>query len=436
MIWKLALEGDGFDTKLGIGRVLIGSDGLPICLIWIHVDDIFPHGPTRAKCTYALKNILDLKVLVGLICHPTKIKPPAQIQKFCWFLYYSVGTHKLRIPENKVVRDLALLELLMRGSRTIICRLALAVVVGTLQSFVPATLHAIGASFLNHVCRNIHNETLEIFDDIHDFYHSGMALAALDQADFSWREQALASGLREQVQPRDFCTLGVAWGDGSGSGSGGTFEWVDSGKVAPPRMEAWMGARNGTIHSFTSNWRELITVVETLKREEVVFNKFRSRMVFYFTDNEVTYNICKKCSSKTLSLHLLVQQLKALELALGCRLEVIHVPGTTMITHGTDGLSRGILANGFNTDFKSFAVEVFLPDFPSLSLTKWALSHIDIHEEHAPWWNVETDTSLWEPNNLMHTKTLWVLYLGVSRRGFTAAIMTWVEPPGIVHTYS
>jgi hypothetical protein len=99
-----------------------------------------------------------------------------------------------------------------------------------------------------------------------------------------------------------------------------------------PRMEAWMGAWNGAIHSFTSNWRELRIVVETLKREEVVFNKLRDRIVFQLTDNEVTYNICKKGSSKTLSLHLLVQQLKALELALGCRLEVIHVPGTTMIT--------------------------------------------------------------------------------------------------------
>jgi hypothetical protein len=84
--WKVALGGDEFDPKLGIGRVLIGSDGLPACLIWIHVDDIFLHGPTCEKCTSALKKILDLTVLVGLICHPTKLKPPAQIQKFCGFL--------------------------------------------------------------------------------------------------------------------------------------------------------------------------------------------------------------------------------------------------------------------------------------------------------------------------------------------------------------
>jgi hypothetical protein len=71
-------------------------------------------------------------------------------------------------------------------------------------------------------------------------------------------------------------------------------------------MEAWTGAWNGNVHGFTSKRRELRTVVATLKREEVVFNKLRGRMVFYFTDNEVTYNICKKGPSKTLSLHLLV----------------------------------------------------------------------------------------------------------------------------------
>jgi hypothetical protein len=75
--------------------------------------------------------------------------------------------------------------------------------VGSLQSLVPATPNAIGAYFLHHVYRNIHNETLENFDDIDDFYHSGLALGALAQVYFSWWEQALTSGLREQVQPRD-----------------------------------------------------------------------------------------------------------------------------------------------------------------------------------------------------------------------------------------
>jgi hypothetical protein len=184
--WKVALEGDKFDPKLGVGRILIGSYGLPACLIWIHVDDIFLHGPTHEKFTSALEKILDLTVLVGLICHPTKLKPLAQIQKFCGFLYDSVGTPKLRIPDKKVFRALALLNFLMRGSRAVICGLALAVVVGTLQSLVPVTPNAIGASFLHHVYHNIHNENLDNFENIHDFYHSDLALGALARADFCW----------------------------------------------------------------------------------------------------------------------------------------------------------------------------------------------------------------------------------------------------------
>jgi hypothetical protein len=209
---RVALEGSGFDPKLGIGHILIGYYGLPVCLIWIHVDDIFLHRPTRSKCTSTLKKILDLTVLVGLICHPTKLKPPAQIQNFCGFLYESKGTPKLIIPDIKVVRDLALLGFPTRGSRTILCPVDLAVAVGTLKSLVPTTPNTIGASFLHHVYRNIHNETLERFDNIQHFYYSGLYLGALAEEDFSWWEQALKSGLREQVQPRYLCTLGVAWG--------------------------------------------------------------------------------------------------------------------------------------------------------------------------------------------------------------------------------
>jgi hypothetical protein len=46
---------------------------------------------------------------------------------------------------------------------------------------------------------------------------------------------------------------------------------------ALPEMQAWVGAWNRTVHSFTSNWRELRTVAETLKREEVVFDKLREK---------------------------------------------------------------------------------------------------------------------------------------------------------------
>jgi hypothetical protein len=251
----------------------------------------------------------------------------------------------------------------MRGSREVICRLALAVVIGTLQYLVPATRNAIGASFLNHVYRNIHNENLDNFENIHDLYHSGLTLGALAQTDFCWWEQALNSGLREQVQPRYFCTLGVAWGDGIGSGSGSTFEWVESGKGVLPKMEAWIG--DWTEVSGTCTW-----------------------------------------------------------VSLGS-----HPCPRNHYDHTGYRLSRGIWANGFNTDFKYFAVEVFLPDLTSISLTHWDLRRIGIQAEHVAWWNVETGTSSWAPTKLMHTHTFWILSPGVSRQGFTAAIMVWVESP-------
>jgi hypothetical protein len=62
------------------------------------------------------------------------------------------------------------------------------------------------------VYRNIHNQPLETFDNIQDFYHSWLNLGALAEAYLSWWEQTLKSGLRGKVQPRDVYTLGVVWG--------------------------------------------------------------------------------------------------------------------------------------------------------------------------------------------------------------------------------
>jgi hypothetical protein len=145
-----------------------------------HVYNVFLHGPMRVKCASALKKTLDFMV---------------HVQKFGRFLYNSETTPKLRIPDIKVLRALALLGFLMRGSITLLGRLALEVVVGTLQYLVPATPNAIGASFVHHVYQNIHNETLENFDNIQDFYHSGLNLGALAEADFHWWGKTLKSGL-------------------------------------------------------------------------------------------------------------------------------------------------------------------------------------------------------------------------------------------------
>jgi hypothetical protein len=64
-----------------------------------------------------------------------------------------------------------------------------------------------------------------------------------------------------------------------------------------------------------------------------------------------------------------------------------------MLTQVTDGLSRSIWANPFNTEFHYFTSDAFLPALPTLGLTKWALEKIQISPDFAPFWNVETDMS-------------------------------------------
>jgi hypothetical protein len=63
---------------------------------------------------------------------------------------------------------------------------------------------------------------------------------------------------------------------------------------------------------------------------------------FYFTDNIVTYYAMAKGASRIPSLHAIVAACKELETDLGCHLEPVHVPGTTIILQTTDGLSRGV----------------------------------------------------------------------------------------------
>jgi hypothetical protein len=65
-------------------------------------------------------------------------------------------------------------------------------------------------------------------------------------------------------------------------------------------------------------------------------------VLFYFTDNMTTYCVVQNGCSHNPRLHELVRDMKHVEMDLHCQLEVVHVPGTTMIGQGTDGLSRGV----------------------------------------------------------------------------------------------
>ena len=135
----------------------------------------------------------------------------------------------------------------------------------------------------------------------------------------------------------------MKWGDGSGTGTGGTTEFYD---VVPqedqsPTMELWMGTWGLKAKLKSSNWKEARTCLEALRQERGT-DRLKGKLVFYVTDNLVSYYIIHGGSSKSPSLHKIVEELQEEQEIQGCHLEAVHAPGTLMIEQGTDGLSRGL----------------------------------------------------------------------------------------------
>ena len=127
------------------------------------------------------------------------------------------------------------------------------------------------------------------------------------------------------------------WGDGSGSGTGGTLEsFLQAGVV-----ETWQGVWSQYFGD--SNWRELRTVAHGMERILADPNKkVEGTTILAILDNLVSYYVLHNGCSKNPALNELVRYVKNLERQLKCRLEPIHFPGTVLIQQGTDGLSRGV----------------------------------------------------------------------------------------------
>ena len=157
-----------------------------------------------------------------------------------------------------------------------------------------------------------------------------------------WWNELLQPELCRPARPMQADVLGVTWGDGSGTGTGGTVELLG---FTAQRM--WMGTWGPLSRQNTSNWKELETLQITLSRAVAEYRRtghspFLNCTLFYFTDNTVTYNCVTSGSSRSPLLHALIQQIRSAELILQCHLEVVHVPGWLMIRQGTDALSRGV----------------------------------------------------------------------------------------------
>jgi hypothetical protein len=81
--------------------------------IW--VDNFILHGPTHAKTLAALHYFLDTTVNIGMLCHPKKLTPPAQIVKYCGFLFDTTGIPCLQIPVAKRERAYVIAKHLIKA---------------------------------------------------------------------------------------------------------------------------------------------------------------------------------------------------------------------------------------------------------------------------------------------------------------------------------
>ena len=150
------LQGKTLDPWLGTGRVEIGSDNAGKLLLFMHIDDIFLHGPNREKVSEGLSHLMDVALRLGLICQPAKTQPPRQWQKYCGFIYDTRSSPRMYIPTAKFTWGQSLAEYILLQPTQKVSRLALATIAGTLQSLVPATPGGVGSNYLLRTYKAIH----------------------------------------------------------------------------------------------------------------------------------------------------------------------------------------------------------------------------------------------------------------------------------------
>jgi hypothetical protein len=365
--WRHYSAGDPFQPSASHGMVYTGDDVLPAVLIWAHCDDFLLHGPTYEKTSQALTAFLDVVVEVGLLCHPGKLTPPAQVVKYTGLLFDTTTVPKIRVPEFKCAKALAMTDFAIRH-RSRLSRLGLAVVGGVLESLTEATQSQIGHTYLRHLQGTLHPKDWK-GDDLP--YYSCTALTTDDVRELEmWRWLLRRNDGRTARGHRSGCLI-PSFSDGSGTGTGGTVQYDEDSP-----FEMWLGTWNPLVFPFSANWKEMSTLLATLERAKAQGRTdVRGITFFYFTDSMTVYCVVTKGSSTSPGLHSMVEKIKKLEIELGCHLEVVHVPGTTIITERTDGLSRGIWVSDLHPRPSQHQLlsEIFAPVPHCPQLHQWAL---------------------------------------------------------------
>jgi hypothetical protein len=106
------------------------------------------------------------------------------------------------------------------------------------------------------------------------------------------------------------------------------------------RIQFCIGLWSAAEEKESSNYKELKNLVDTMSKEARA-GRMRDCKLFMFTDNSTVESCFYRGNSKSRLLHMLVLDLRTLEMTYGMTVHVIHVSGKQMIAQGTDGCSRG-----------------------------------------------------------------------------------------------
>ena len=356
----------------------------------------------------------------GLLCHPKKLIPPCQEVKYCGFLFNTETIPCLKIPVSKRERALSICEHLLYSPRDKLwSRLSLAVAASVLESLSEATPRRMGHNKLRAFHSLVHPS--DGGTDMAPYYTTTL-LNDVVLAEIKWWHIYLLHGNGRQVRSSKTATLVPMFGDGSGTGTGGTFVLPDKASLM------WSAIWSPVIYSFSSNWKELATLREALHR--LLSHSNRSSIVgttvFYFTDNTVTYFIALSGSSKFPRLRALISEIRLLEIQLGILVEVVHVPGVVMIQQGTDGLSRGIWMSTYHSlmDERRLLQAIFDPITFDPPLV-WQFAPCDANST----WKYMNWSIPWDVRKCFDRLMVWCPPPEFARQVLTFLLNTWVERP-------
>ena len=117
--------------------------------VWINIDDILTHPPSLDNVLEALRYIMDVALILGIICQHCKTVSPTQYFKFFGFVYNTTSIPNCLSPITKSFEYL--IQFIIQGFNAQLSRLIVSTEKGLLQSLIPFTPRNVGASFLHSI---------------------------------------------------------------------------------------------------------------------------------------------------------------------------------------------------------------------------------------------------------------------------------------------